>query len=274
MLPCTIYKEHLPEISYPKLVQPQLDGIRTIWRNGHFIKKTGEKFQNSNLKFFLSAIDDKFVLDGFLYMAGHTSNDIKNLLSSEETLPSLLKFYIWDVMPKSSWDDKNTYQGYSDRLRNVHLYGIVDNPNIELIGSRLAADSTEVKDFYENFLQSDFKGAIIRAPESQYKWGKTTFLEDVLFKLNPLHRIYVPIIDVVEGKGRRKGMLGKFLVQLPNQRICGIGSGAGFSSKNLQEWWINRKQMVGRVIEVVYRDLSPEGLLLNPQFRGFRTKMN
>ena len=128
-------------------------------------------------------------------------------------------------------------------------YELNTDNSIEVIGKYL-----------DNALQHGFEGLILKNPNTPYQFKRT--IDWV--KVKQFDYIDCLVIDVFEGKGKHKGMLGGVIVQLPNKKTCAVGS--GFSDYERQYYWDNPNEIVGKYIEVKFQDYTKDGLLRFPVF--------
>ena len=80
------------------------------------------------------------------------------------------------------------------------------------------------------------------------------------------------VVDVEEGDGRNKGTLGALVVKYKDNTV---NVGSGFTDEERKNFWENREDIIGRVIEVKYKEITTDkktGLesLQFPVFCGLR----
>lgn len=80
---------------------------------------------------------------------------------------------------------------------------------------------------------------------------------DTWLKVKPECTYDVTITALVEGKGKHKGRLGKFMTDMG-------GVGTGFTDLQRQEYWTEK--MVGTTIEVACMQLTTDGKFRHPRF--------
>jgi hypothetical protein len=98
----------LDKISYPKIIQHKIDGFRAIYIPGQgFVGRNGKPSRNTLLKAHFNDLFaySSMVFDGELYCHGVGFNNIASVLNSaEKTIPTGLKYYIFDGMPVKDWN--------------------------------------------------------------------------------------------------------------------------------------------------------------------------
>ena len=80
------------------------------------------------------------------------------------------------------------------------------------------------------------------------------------------------VVDAEEGYGRNKGTLGALVVKYKDNTV---NVGSGFTDEERKNFWENREDIIGRVIEVKYKEITTDkktGLesLQFPVFCGLR----
>ena len=78
-----------------------------------------------------------------------------------------------------------------------------------------------------------------------------------------------PIVDLFEGQGKYKGMLGGVIVKNPDTDIH-IRVGGGYDDAERKHIWENQKDFLGKTAEVKYQYMTPKGSLRHPIYKGVR----
>lgn len=110
--------------------------------------------------------------------------------------------------------------------------------------------STVIKRWMRWAVRQGHEGLVLRQGDNYIK-VKTVYTQDVIVK------------DCVEGKGKFKGMLGKFITESGD---CGVG----FTNTQRKEFWKKRKQLLNTYIEVKSMETTKNGKLRNPRFVRLR----
>ena len=87
--------------------------------------------------------------------------------------------------------------------------------------------------------------------DSVYKCKRTTDL----IKIKRFYSMDLPIVRVLEGDGRLKGTLGALVVKYKDNTV---NIGSGFDDETRRRFWEDRDKIVGRVIEVKYKEISKD----------------
>jgi DNA ligase-1 len=85
-------------------------------------------------------------------------------------------------------------------------------------------------------------------------------------KYKPVETFDFKIIDVFEGKGKHKGRLGGFIIELEDGSTCAVGS--GFNDAERIAYWEERP--IDLFCEIKFKMRTPDGKLREPIFVRMR----
>ena len=88
-----------------------------------------------------------------------------------------------------------------------------------------------------------------------------------LQKYKDFHDVDLKIERLLEGTGKHSGKLGSVVVCFNGVEV---NVGSGFSDELREKIWSHREKFVGRMIEVRYQEVTPDGSLRFPTFVCFR----
>ena len=139
-------------------------------------------------------------------------------------------------------------------------------------------------------LDKGFEGLIIRSGKSPYKCSRSTLREGYMMKVKRFSDAEAIVVDFVEyehntneaekdnfGRTKRSdkkegkvpgNMLGKFILELPDGRRFGCGT--GFDMEQRKEIWANKEQYLGKIVKFKYFEVGVKELPRHPVFLGFR----
>ena len=249
-------------VHLPCIVQPKLNGVRAKWDfiNQCFISRSGKLIPELCIPHLYEKMKsvDGFDLDGELFCQGMPLQDIKGILTQSrlETAPNaaMIDFHIFDIIQSDYC--------YRRLDKMQELYG---NTTIQIVNSYIADSHEMLKTMDRIILDKGYEGIMIRNRMGLYVEGRSWNL----MKLKPLIRIQVQITGFIEGYGKFGGKLGAFLVQWDGKTFK-IGGG-NMSTAERKEWWEDRHQWLGKLIEIEYRELTIAGIPSQAQFKRFIT---
>ena len=132
----------------------------------------------------------------------------------------------------------------------------VERANVE-------ANYLVIKGFHDYYVTQGYEGAMIKLRDAPYKFGRGY----EVMKLKAFHDVDLVIQDLLEGTGKHAGKLGSVVV---NYQGVEVQVGSGFSDELRERIWANPESFVGRMIEVRYQEVTPDGSLRFPTFVCFR----
>ena len=272
------YKVDAKPIDWTKKVymQPKLDGVRCLIQLNdkgevYAYSRTGKPWLNiahilEDLEYFFEIHPD-VVLDGELY--NHDlRNDFEKIISlvrkqkphslDKAESKELVQFHCYDYvetvmnMPYSYRKDQLcTSDMYSDCVKYVPTY--------------LIKDDAHAKVSHEINLIDGYEGSILRL-DTPYQCKRSYSLQ----KFKDFHDTEATIIGYVDGKGKREGTLGKFLMQDDDGVEFGCPPGKGYNYKMLADMLTNIHNYIGKRATFTYFERTKAGSYRHPLFKTLR----
>lgn len=259
-------------------VEPKLDGIRcfAIVENGEakLFARSGKLISNfdSTIGIALGVLGDG-CYDGELMgedfvalMRQAYRKENADIRGSYLTLFDYLSLEEWksgDVTTST----KDRYTELKKRASNLdpwRTYGQREPIYVNVIARHeVPAKLEDIMALHHVFVQSGYEGAMVKTIDAPYRFGRSY---DVM-KVKEFHDVDLPIIGLEEGTGRHTGRLGAVKISF-NGVIVKVGS--GFSDAEREQVWNDQDNFMGRIIEVRYQEVTPDGSLRFPTFVCFR----
>tara|TARA_A100001011_G_scaffold268834_2_gene277970 strand:+ start:584 stop:1840 length:1257 start_codon:yes stop_codon:yes gene_type:complete len=182
---------------------------------------------------------------------------------------------LFDYLPLDEWRsgevDHTTKERYIELKRKVaslNLRELVTKPDEPLYLNvvprhEVPAKLEDIMALHHTFVQEGYEGAMVKTIDAPYRFGRSY---DVM-KVKEFHDVDLPIIGLEEGTGRHAGRLGAVKIDF-NGVIVKVGS--GFSDEQREQVWNDQPGSMGRIIEVRYQEVTPDGSLRFPTFVCFR----
>jgi len=256
-------------------MQPKLDGVRCVIKLGdnnevQAFSRTGKPWLNiahitNSLHYFFTQHPD-IILDGELY--NHDLRDdfekIISLVRKQKPTPSdrteaskLVQFHCYDYietvlnMPYSyRMDQLNTSDMYSYCVKHVYTTCVTQNQaNIQ----------------HQANLDEGYEGSILRL-DKPYQCKRSYNLQ----KFKDFHDTEATIVGYVDGKGKRTGTLGKFLMQDDDGVEFGCPPGKGYNYKMLADMLTNIHNYIGKRATFTYFERTKAGSYRHPLFKTLR----
>jgi len=265
--------------SQPVYIQPKLDGIRCIMTSDGCYSRNGKKFMNVQ-HLYTKAIKDLFkvnpllVLDGELYNHDLRDNFEKIVSLVRKQKPTsddrkearnLIQYHVYDfvMVYKGKLDliesDMNRYEKRMHQLVCSDMYG----KHIRYVHAQRVANFDTAKKLHIKYKSQGYEGSILRL-NGPYKCGRSYDL----MKFKDFSDTEAKIVDWVEGKGKRRGTIGKFIAIDSNGVKFGIPVMDNFNY--LQRNFNEMKSYVGKIATFTYFEKTKAGSYRHPLFKCIR----
>jgi len=279
--------EHLVTAKTPLFVSRKLDGVRCIavWdarrRQPVFLSRNGNPFESADR--VVAAVtplferDPALVLDGELYVHGAEFGKLVGAVKASRStrtaahkrMQSRLQLHVFDVMHASKMDDAAPF---STRLavleRKLATLPSSSSDVVRLVEQKsmrkrgLAAE-------LDTAIEEGYEGLMVRVGDTPYEFGKRSMN---LLKVKRMHDAEFEVVDVIEGKGRLRGMVGAIECVTNDewnpQRFKAM---FGVDDEERRQWWLKRKQLIGKLVTVSYQEITSAGVPRFGQFKCVRS---
>jgi len=258
-------------------IQPKLDGVRcliqaeftNVFKNLKVkaYSRTGKEWKNINhilqelVPFFDKHPD--VILDGELYNHDF-KDDFESIISmvrktkptEEDRLKSAdnVQFHCYDIV-----DEELQF-----KTRMAYIYKHVPQSNciVHVPTARVATES-QAKVFHQEHIDAGYEGSIVRTNRG-YQCKRSHNLR----KFKDFHDAEAVLVDWVEGKGKRKGTIGKFMAIDADGNTFGMPVMDNF--KKLQTMFDEMKTWVGKEATFTYFERTKANSYRHPLFKAIR----
>jgi DNA ligase-1 len=258
-------------------MQPKLDGVRCVIQYEKHINKsenrvvaysrTGKEWKNIdhilfNLKPWF-ALNPNVILDGELY--NHDlKDDFEKIISLvRKTKPTdidmlesadLVQFHCYDII-----DETKTFE----ERNNFIIQAVPRNHCVKHVETQLVTSERSSKNVHDANLIAGYEGSILRTNDV-YKCGRSWNLR----KFKDFHDAEATLIAWVEGKGKRKGTVGKFMAVDADGNEFGMPVMDKFDY--LQKNFRKMRNWVGKTATFTYFERTKAGSYRHPLFKCIR----
>ncbi len=278
--PMLAYPVSAKPIDYnkPTFIQPKLDGVRCVIQYERRAQpredvvvaysRTGKEWKNINhilaqLKPFFQKYPN-VILDGELYNHDF-KDDFEQIISMvRKTKPTPearvksaenVQFHCYDIIDeKLPFDQRIEFVNESLMLLGDSIYTV----DTDWIDSEI-----EAKVKHQTNLNYGYEGSIVRTNDV-YKCGRSWNLR----KFKDFHDAEAMLIDWVEGKGKRRGTIGKFKAVDEDGNVFGMPVMDKF--KYLQENFEEMKTWLGKTATFTYFERTKADSYRHPLFKCIR----
>ena len=281
--PMLAYPVSAKPIDYtkPVFMQPKLDGVRCLIqyerrRISKPIKRvvaysrTGKEWKNINhilqalVPFFQA--NPNVILDGELYNHALRDDFEKIISCVRKTKPpavdraesrKLVQFHCYDIVDETTTFEKR-YKPILDDLNIKEAYGVRTVNYCKGIFSEVQA-----KAVHKMYLEAGYEGSILRLNDT-YQCKRSHSLR----KFKDFHDAEAEIIGWVEGKGKRRGTIGKFIAADKDGNRFGMPVMDNF--KKLRTMFEDMQTWKGKIATFTYFERTKAGSYRHPLFKAIR----
>ena len=277
--PMLAYPVSSKPINYnePTFIQPKLDGVRCVIQaeftdvfkdmKVKAYSRTGKEWKNiDHILEQLIPFFNKFpnvILDGELYNHDLRDNFEKIISLVRKTKPTdedrleaskLTQFHCYDIIDEMmGFDQRNDF--IKDKVPTSYC--------IKPVITHWVESEDEAKKYHKRNLQDGYEGSIVRTNDT-YQCKRSHNLR----KFKDFHDAEAEIIGWVEGKGKRRGTIGKFIAADNNGNRFGMPVMDNF--KYLQDNFEDMQTWKGKIATFTYFERTKAGSYRHPLFKCIR----
>ena len=274
--PMLAYPVSTKPIDYSKsvFIQPKLDGVRCVIQCDNSVvtaySRTGKEWKNiQHILEQLQSFFDRYpnvILDGELYNH-ELNNDFEKIISLvRKTKPTisdriesadLVQFHCYDIIDEElPFDQRIEFVNEALMLLGDSIYTV----DTHWLDSEIEA---EVRHKYN--LSKDYEGSIVRTNDT-YQCKRSHNLR----KFKDFSDAEAYIVGYEEGKGKRLGSLGKFIMQDEDGNKFGCPPGKGYNYKDMKNMLENIHEYMGQSATFTYFERTKAGSYRHPLFKAIR----
>ena len=278
-----------------KRLEPKLDGVRVLavvqGMNVSLMSRNGKEFNNfpqiaKDIMRFRSAFQNhlgsggRFVLDG--EVTGESFQKLmKQAHRKSDAETSGMVYSIFDIIPlddfqRGYWNAQQykrfeileRARGMLDAVTPDHSLRIVSGLEVDL---DVAEGHDIMRRYAEDCVEEGYEGIMIKDVGAPYVCKRA----DYWMKWKPTISVDLNIVGFEEGTGRNENRLGAIICEgIDNDRRIRVNVGSGFSDSLRDEYWANRDELLGHLVEVqadaVTQNQDGSYSLRFPRFLRFR----
>ena len=264
----------------PVFIQPKLDGVRCLiqyegseasgYESVVAYSRTGKVWQNINhilaslIPFFKKY--PNVILDGELY--NHKfKDDFESIISMvRKTKPTdedrsisrkNVQFHCYDIV-----DETMPFEQRNDFILKA-VYNNYDY--IRVLPCQQVTSDDNAKKIHELNLDAGFEGSIVRTNDT-YQCKRSHNLR----KFKDFSDAEATIVGYLDGKGKRTGTLGKFIMMDDNGVEFGCPPGKGYNYKQLATMLENIGDYIGQRATFTFFERTKAGSYRHPLFKCIR----
>jgi len=300
-------KKHKKKLTGPKILQPKLDGVRTIAimyqdtislysRNGKPLNNfTLVEKQLINVRNALKAVNKFAYADGRLRQAvvldGEImSEDFQSLMKQAQRKSNIdtddCVYNIFDILTIKEFEEGNSQTVQEERLQQLtkinevltaekHIstdsIHIIDESESKMVNLGTDEGNHIMHQYSEECLKQGYEGIMIKDKFAEYECKRSTSW----LKLKPVITVDLTVVGVEEGTGKNEGRMGAIVCEgVDDGRDIRVNVGSGFKDSDRDNLWNDRDVLIGQIVEVradvVTQNQDGTYSLRFPRFERFR----
>jgi len=231
---------------------PKLDGIRALFYGGALYSRQGKKFYGlEHIEQELAQVSKKHnlkLIDGELYIRHADFNTIQSVVMTQDNIADKkqVKIKVFALGADYIEDTGQMYRLIEELFANTLYIAPIEYMEVE-------NNPEKIKWVMQEFVNLGFEGVMLRHPETHYKPNRN----NSLLKVKPIKECDLRIVDLMEGTGKYKNMLGAIVVEgiVDGKNIkCNVGT--GFDDIDRKRMWHLKDKLIGKTVEVAFQDIS------------------
>lgn len=265
---------------WPVVAEPKYDGVRSlaIWdgKEVTFYSRVGNVFEG--MKPIADAMSERLamskappmVFDGELMDAGNSFNKIVGDVHKKDFMAADAVYMMFDMVPWEAFNANSDNRGYRERRMalaslydSLHLYNL---NNVQLTPVKVCASVEVINDFAHEIMSKGGEGLIVKPLDGLYEKKRSYNWLKIKDEVSAGASIDLPVVGYKRGTGKYENCLGALVIDFNGVEV----SVSGFTDAERVEIWATRDQVIGRLVEVKYHQITPDGSMRHPRFVRFR----
>lgn len=256
MLAKKYYDEQSKVESKEFYLTEKYDGVRcvAIKSNGKvsFFSRQGQPIlELIDIENEMKQLPDDLVLDGELLIKDYDQFKDRDVLQQtlkivrKDGIKTGVNYMVFDWLPLDEFNSGKSKLTYAKR-QELHPLNYINFNNIRKVPILYKGkDMSVVPELLEQLEDEGKEGLMLNLANGY--WTNTR--SSSLLKIKTMQTFDERVIDVFEGEGKYKGMLGGVIV---NYKDNTLHVGSGFNDEQRKYYWKHPDEIVGRVIEIQY----------------------
>jgi DNA ligase-1 len=163
--------------------------------------------------------------------------------------------HLFDFLPLENFEQGGWDKGQEERSAMLYYWHKTykeEMPNVAVVGHELvdlnnAEGKKRFKEINQSAIDGGYEGIMIKDPTAPYECKRSS----AWLKLKPFIEVSLTVTAVEEGTGKNAGRLGALVCSGNDDgRDILVNVGSGFTDADRDDFWTNREEVVGKVVEV------------------------
>lgn len=288
-------EETAHKLRYPLWGSYKLDGIRALVYHKEMVSRSFKPIRSS---FAQEKFCDQHLngFDGELIYGSPNDPRVFNMTTSAVMTmgnTEIVDYYVFDAFLSATWATTTPYEMRAEWIRNqIEKLPSEISKHTKWVEQKQLNNWEDILEFEQGALVQGYEGLILRDPKGIYKYGRSTFKEQLLIKLKRLQDGEAIVIDFVEkcrneneavidalGYQKRSSSLeGKIPVNTLGTLVVRdivdgteFELGSGFDDVLRKQIWSNKEAYKGKLVSYKHFPVGRIDKPRQPIFKGFRS---
>lgn len=273
-------------------VTEKLDGNRCIaqYLDGrwHFTSRSGKPLV---VAFDMTGLPEEFIYDGEIMSIEQTAastvrnlaiinnkemdyiydseyaqllfNQTSGLVNSKDLNKGKLVYNIFDIISHLPYEQRRKY------LYMIQKQLPENNNEIRILPVLYEGDDNDIiTHLLYTITQAGGEGLMLNVNNRGYEHKRT----DALLKYKQVQYMDMLVTDIFEGEGKYEGHCGGICcyMRMEDGREIATNVGSGLSDAQRYSWWNHREEIVGKIVQVAYHELTQDSLYRGTKIYSLR----
>jgi len=211
----------------------------------------------------------QLVLDGEIMSSSFNAMQEMAFSHQDNSVVNDVKYHIFDRISYKEWMSGDFKQIATDRFEAKAALNsdFVQNniSNLVIVVHTYVDNMQTLLNMERNFIEQGYEGIMFLPKDCPYFRGRKS---NKLMKFKTMLSMDCKVTEIYEGINKYENMLGGINVIQENGIVCSCGS--GFNDEQRSDFWNHPEQIINRIVEIKYQELTNDGVMRFPIFVRFR----
>lgn len=235
----------------------KLNGVRATYVDGKLISRQGKVFSGldhitNELRQYDAVFDGELIRKNVDNVSDNENFRIgTGILNSDNDDKSCIEFVVFDYLTPNEYKNKQGVLTYRARRECMDMLSADSLENVRFVKPIYYGNDKNIIDTLLNYADKKGWEGLMLNKNAPYDFKRTTNL----IKIKTFHFSDLKIVNVLEGDGKYSGTLGALQVEYKGN-VVNVGS--GFSDEQRDEYWKDKDNLIGKIVEVKYKEESTD----------------
>ncbi len=241
------------KLQYPCVASIKLDGVRAQVSKDGILTRAGKRLVG--LEHLQEQVPKDIILDGELMVPNMNFHKGCGHIRSYDLCPTAV-LHTFEI-PNS----KDNFFARLERIAEIAEYC----EHIVPVYFDICENEEEVRACFQSAIRHGYEGLVVKPMNYYYERKRSKHW----MKIKDMQSYDLRVIGKFEGEGKYEGAMGGIVVNFKGVKVR---VGTGFSDYEREKYW--KEDIAGNIAEVECHEITPDGSMRHPRFKGFRWDKN